>query len=130
VKAATIVLLVFFAGVCGFLAYKYSQNAGQMQQSLDQERYTRMTTEENLGKASTKIRELEDQLSKLEKKMSSMQIVLDNTNAMNEDLKSRLDKVAVIKADMEKKIQDLQEMSNIQAPMPTSADAAVVVPVQ
>lgn len=109
-KIASIIILVFLAGISTFVAYRSSQTSLQAKQTLDQERYNRMTVEETLNKANSKVKELEDQVSKLEKKMASMQVVLDNTNAMNDDLKARLDKASLIKADMDKKINELQQM--------------------
>lgn len=109
-KIATIVVLVFLAVLSTFVAYRYSQSSMQVKQTLDQERFNRLTIEENLSKASARVKELEDQISKVEKKMASMQVVLDNTNAMNDDLKSRLDKAMVIKENMDNKIEELQQM--------------------
>ncbi len=109
-KIATIVVLVFLAVLSTFVAYRYSQSSLQAQQTLNQERYNRLTIEENLSKANAKVKELEDQISKVEKKMASMQVVLDNTNAMNDDLKGRLDKAMVIKENMDKKIEEMQQM--------------------
>ena len=109
-KIATIVVLVFLAVLSTFVAYRYSQSSLQAQQTLNQERYNRLTVEENLSKANARVKELEDQISKVEKKMASMQVVLDNTNAMNDDLKGRLDKAMVIKENMDKKIEEMQQM--------------------
>lgn len=110
-KIATIVVLVFLAVLSTFVAYRYSESSLQAQQTLNQERYNRLTIEENLSKANARVKELEDQISKVEKKMASMQVVLDNTNAMNDDLKSRLDKAMVIKENMDKKIEEMQQMA-------------------
>ena len=127
-KIATIVILVVLAFASTFVAYRYSQSSLQAKQVLDQERYSRITTEENLSKSNARVKELEDQTSKLEKKMASMQVVLDNTNAMNDDLKARIDKAVLIKEDMDKKISELQQMvgSSAAAAQPV---AEVPVPV-
>ena len=110
VKIATIIVLVVLALLSTYVAYRYSQSTLQVQQTLKQERYNRFTAEENLSKSNSRIKELEDQVSKLEKKMASMQVVLDNTNAMNDDLKARIDKATKIKEDMDKKITELEQM--------------------
>jgi TolA-binding protein len=131
VKIATILVLVLLAGISTFVAYKYSQSSLQVKQSLDQERYNRMNAEESLSKSNSRVKELEEQASKLEKKMASMQVILDNTNAMNDDLKSRLDKASLIKNDMEKKINELVEMSSgAPAAQPvTEAPVAAAAPI-
>ncbi len=125
-KIVTIIVLALLAGISTFVACKYSKSTLKVQESLNQERYNRMNAEESLSKSNSRVKELEDQVSKLEKKMASMQVVLDNTNAMNEDLKSRLDKASLIKESMEKKINELVEMSGgspIAQPEPVAAAA-------
>ena len=123
-KSVSIILVVLIVGLTGFIAFKKSQNAGKMQQDLNQERYVRMTTEENLSKSNEHVKEMEEQVAKLEKKMASMQIVLDNTNAINEDLKARLDKAGQIKQDMDVKIKELEQMAGASQPTPPPVEAA------
>ena len=129
-KIATIVVLVFLAVLSTFVAYRYSQSSLQAQQILNQERYNRLTIEENLSKANGRVKELEDQISKVEKKMASMQVVLDNTNAMNDDLKGRLDKAMVIKENMDKKIEEMQQMVGGGNELQPVAEAPVEVPAE
>ena len=129
-KIATIVVLVFLAVLSTFVAYRYSQSSLQAQQILNQERYNRLTVEENLSKANGRVKELEDQISKVEKKMASMQVVLDNTNAMNDDLKGRLDKAMVIKENMDKKIEEMQQMVGGGNELQPVAEAPVEVPAE
>lgn len=129
-KIATIVVLVFLAVLSTFVAYRYSQSSLQAQQTLNQERYNRLTIEENLSKANTRVKELEDQISKVEKKMASMQVILDNTNAMNDDLKGRLDKAMVIKENMDRKIEEMQQMVGGANELQPVAEAPVEFPAE
>jgi len=102
----TIVLLVLSCG----LAVRYNQDASYTQEKLDSERYKRIVSEEDLQKANTQISSLGAELKRSQDKIKNMEAVLEKTKVVNEDLKARLDKTLRIKAMLEEKIADLQQL--------------------
>ena len=103
-----IVLLVLSCG----LAVRYSRDANYAHGELNGERYERMVAEENLQKANMRISSLEGELKREQDKAGQMEVILEKTKAVNEDLKARLDKAAEIKKSLDKRIADLQQMTS------------------
>ena len=114
---ATIVIAILLAGLGLGLAIRYNQNASGAQKDLDQERYLRMTAEENLEKATQKIHSLETEAQDVKQKLTQLQSDFETIKAAADDYKVRLDKAAEINKNFEDKIKELQ---NISAPQPVS----------
>ena len=115
----TILIAAILVAVLGItMTVRFAKDAQSHEQNLNQERYNRMVAEESLASANTKINALETELERLQNKIKNSEKLLSETNAMNDDLKARLDKAMQIKGDMEKKIGELQ---NIVAPAPAPA---------
>jgi len=102
----TIVLIVLSCG----LAIRYNQDAGSARHELDGERYKRMVSEEKLQEAGQKVNVLSEDLKHAKSKIDRMTFVLDNTKAMNMDLRSRLDKASRIQTSLDKRISELQQL--------------------
>ena len=63
---------------------------------LNQERYTRMVAEEGLTDANTKMVSLEAELARVKGKNKTLEHVVEETKALNSDLKNRLDQMLQI----------------------------------
>ena len=101
----TIVLLVVIVAVACGMAIRYNQKAIKDREDLEQERYKRMTAEEKLVMAESTIGSLEGELKRALSKIEMIEQI-------NSDLKSRLDKSQVFKDNLEKKIRELEVLSN------------------
>jgi len=114
-RVIIVILAVFLIVLCGWLAYHYNQTAFKAQDVLNQERFTRMTAEENLEKATDRISSLEAELTKSQNKINGLEKMVEQTKAINDDLKSRMDKALMIKDNLETKIKELQESSGVSS---------------
>lgn len=103
-----LVSLIILSAVALGLAFRFNRHVSQAQTDLNQERYLRMTAEENLEKANAKIVSLEGELAKNQNKSKSLEKVIDQTSAMNKDLQARLEKANAVQEDLEKKIKQLE----------------------
>jgi len=108
------VLLIGFVVVMltlsGGLAIRYSQDASHIQEKLDGERYKRIVSEENLQKANSEIRSLENELKRMADKVKSAENALEKVKASNKDLQERLDRAARIKKSLDEKIAELLQL--------------------
>jgi hypothetical protein len=102
-----VVVLLVLSSV---LAVRYNQEAGIAQEQLNSERYQRLVSEENVQKLMVQNNSLTRQLRQAEDKVGQIQDALERTKAINEDLKERLDRAAEIKANLDKKIEELQKL--------------------
>ncbi|MBN1870340.1 MAG: hypothetical protein JW847_07195 [Candidatus Omnitrophica bacterium] len=101
-----IVLLILSCG----LAIRYGYIARDAEKQLNNERYQRLVSEENLQKANERVDSLKAELSKVQEKVAQVEGVLEKTKAINEDLRVRLDKAAEIKLNLDKRIEELQRL--------------------
>jgi len=101
-----VVLIVLSCG----LAIRYNQDAGSARHELDGERYKRMVSEEKLQEAGQKVNSLSADLKRAQNKIDTMTFALDNTKAMNSDLRSRLDKASRIQSSLDRQISELQQL--------------------
>lgn len=102
-----IIVLVVLS--CG-LAIRYNQDATYAHEELNGERYKRMTSEESLQQANAQVDSLKLELKIAHDKAETLETVLEKTKLINADLKSRLDKGAEIKAALDQKILELQNL--------------------
>ena len=115
------VVIIVMIGSC-LVAITANNNALEVQQHLDQERYTRMVAEENMQKSEAQIKSLKDNLENTQKKLSeangkiqSIQSIVSET----EGLKAQLETVTHLKNSLEQKVQDLQNQPPVAEPLPT-----------
>ncbi len=102
----TVILIVVSCG----LAIRNNQDASSARHELDGERYKRMVLEEKLQKAENKISTLGAELKHARSKIENMTFALDNTKAMNGDLRNRLDRAARIQTSLDRRISELQQL--------------------
>ena len=74
-----------------FAAYHYGKDSSRAKGELDNERYLRMTAEEDLSKAQNKVSSMESELARVSKKSVSLEKTLEQIKAVNEDYRTRLD---------------------------------------
>ncbi len=120
-RILSIILVVVMVVGIGALAIHYNKNAFKAQQELVQERYKRMLAEENVEKFTTKINSLEGELVRAQNRVKGSEKLLEQTKAVNDDLKSRLDKVSQIKATLEDKIKELEQVSSNVSKSPSGS---------
>ena len=89
-KNVLIICLVAIIAICGWLTFNYGRKSASAQSVLDQERYQRMSAEENLENTKTKITSLESEVERSNKKISSLETLLEEAKAANDELKARL----------------------------------------
>ena len=102
----TVILVVLSCG----LAIRYNQDADSARHELDDERYTRMVSEEKLQEADQKVRALSAELKHAHSKIDNMTVVLDQVKAMNGDLRNRLDRASIIQTSLDRRISELQQL--------------------
>ena len=90
--------------------------------TLNQERYNRMLAEENLEKASSTINNLQSQLSATQKKIKTIETLVEQTKGMNADLKDRLDKTSKVNEQLDERVKELQQSPPETAASPTQAE--------
>ena len=120
-KIKTKILIGVIVLMLGFLvmAVISNQTVGRVKQDLDQERFKRMTAEENLNKANMKIGALESELMSTQDKIQSVQTILRQGKSETTDLKTQLESMTKTKETLEKKIDELKTTAMI-APTPES----------
>ena len=102
-----VVSLILLIGTC-VMTLISNQITGRMQEALNQERYKRITAEENFNKAASKINSLENELAGTRDKIQSVQTILEEGKQTNADLESHLASVTKAKEALEKKIDELK----------------------
>ena len=102
-----VVSLILLIGTC-VMTLSSNQISGRMQEALNQERYKRITAEENFNKAASKINSLENELAGTRDKIQSVQTILEEGKQTNADLESHLASVTKAKEALEKKIDELK----------------------
>jgi len=105
------VIIIVMFGSC-FVAINANNNAVALRRTLEQERYARISAEENLDKANRAIRALNAQLSETQVKINNIQTIIDQGQYKNEDLKTQLNDMTQLKSTLEKKIDDLVQRIN------------------
>jgi septal ring factor EnvC (AmiA/AmiB activator) len=99
------------------ITIRSSQKTTAIQQELDQERYNRMITEEELEKTAGKIKSLESQLSEAQKKLANSQTTLIEERKLNAQLKSQLEELSQPKDSPRGSLKDGLSSSTPSRPM-------------
>ena len=116
----TIIIAILLASLGVGLAIRYNQSASGAQKDLDQERYLRMTAEENLEKANQRVNSLGLELEQAKEQKDKILKDLAVLKSAADDYKSRLDQAAEINKSLEAKIQEVQSLVTPQAGMPAA----------
>ena len=103
------ILLIVSASVG--IAIKSYQGANQSQGALDQERYLRISVEEDLHSAKQKIKTLETELTEEKKNTLKAQETLAEIRKANQDLQAQLQQAAQLKGQLEAKIKEIESLS-------------------
>jgi len=107
-------LLIFFAiiiGVSGItLAYSHYQKADKAKSSLNEERYLRMTAEEALTNAEAKVRSLESEFDRTQKKMQTFEKSIEQLKSTNDSLRTQLDRALQSNKAFEEKLKQINDM--------------------
>lgn len=113
-----IIICLIVAGGATFASFKYDQKSDKASNALNDERYARMTAEENLESARAKIESLESELSRTSNKANGLEKKLEQVSAINKDLKIKLDSA-------QGKLVDLQaQVITIKGAVEEQTDAA------
>ena len=107
-RILTIIIgLLLIVGV-GSVAVHNNQAATVAKKDLEKERYDRMVAEENFEKANTRLSSLEAEVSRTQNKMKATEKLVEQTKAINDELKGRLNKISEIKGSLEQKVKELE----------------------
>lgn len=109
ILAGALILLTFT------LAIHFNQGSIETKRKLDNERYVRLSAEENLEKASAQIRALEDDLARLTSKMNSTEKLLEQARDVNSQLQERINKATAAQESLQQKLQTLQQAAPNQS---------------
>ncbi len=110
------------------MAISSSQTSRKIQQSLDQERYIRMTAEEKLNDLTGQNNALKAELDVANGKIQSIQAVMEQGKSVNSDLQAQLDSISQIKQSLEKKLTEIQKMTDEAAQAVNQAQDQVQIP--
>ena len=103
-KKMTLPVAVAVAIIGCVLAVSANVTASKAQQSLNQERFRRMSIEEQLQTALSKVKGLQAQLAETQKKIGSIQGILDEGNSARADLEKQLKEMAEQKAALQQQL--------------------------
>jgi peptidoglycan hydrolase CwlO-like protein len=102
-----LISIMIIAASIAFAVY-YNSEADQAVQALEHERYSRMMAEEGLEKAKGTITSLETEMGRINTKIKSTKVMLEQATSTNKDLKVRLDRAEQSKDELRLRIQSLQ----------------------
>ncbi len=126
-KIIAIVLAVVLVAFCFGVAIHFNQNVLQTRKVLESERYTRLTAEEGLEKASAQIRNLENELVRAQTKIKSTEKLLDQAKSLNTQLQERVEEAATLEKSLQQRIQNLDQVplnqSNSESGLKSDAGA-------
>ncbi len=88
-KSTVVPIAVVLIIVSVFLIYNSTQTVSNIRQTLDVERYQRITTEEKLQQAETRIRILESQISNSREKLNEIQTILEEQESAAEEAEEK-----------------------------------------
>ncbi len=110
-KQKILVVAIILMALAGLMTINSKRTLGKLQQNLDRERYQRMVAEENFHKAATKINSLESELAAIRDKIQSAQVILEEGQKTNADLRSQLEAITKAKETLEKRMEELKTAS-------------------
>lgn len=122
-KVIAIILAVALVVFCFGIAIHFNQNVLQTRRILENERYTRLTAEENLEKATAQIRNLENELGRAQAKIQNTEKLLDQTKSVNGALQERMEEATTLQKSLQQKLEQLQNQDNPPAASVATAGA-------
>lgn len=114
-KIVAIILAVILVVLSFGLAVHYNQNALTVRRDLDRERYSRIVAEENLDKASVRMKSLETEIAKLQKKSQSTEKSLGEIKESSADLERQLDQLIQTRTSLETKVTELERALSVDS---------------
>ena len=109
-KVIAIVLAVVLVVFCFGVAIHFNQNVLQTRKVLESERYTRLTAEEGLEKATSQIRNLEAELEHAQAKIKNTEKLLEQTKSLNTQLQERVVEEETHQESLQQRIQELEKV--------------------
>ncbi len=103
-----VILVLVLVGLLVWLVV-VSERANKATKSLEEERYSCMSTEESLQRNAAKLVILQAKLKMANQKMLKIQDVVEQQKAVNIDLQKQYDDLNKIKTDLEAKLKALEE---------------------
>lgn len=114
-KIIAIVLAVVLVAFCFGAAIHFNQNVLQTKKILENERYTRLTAEEGLEKASSQVRHLENELARAQAEIKNTEKLLDQAKSLNAQLQERAEEAAILEKSLQQRIQKLEQVPSNQS---------------
>ena len=99
-----ILLILVCLGLVVFVVVLLEKSS-KVNKSLEEEKYSRMVTEESLQKNAAKITILENQLNKANEKLLKVGELIDSEKMVNVDLQKQYDELNKLKSDLENKLK-------------------------
>ncbi len=122
-------LLIILIVISGGLVIRYAQNAVEMQQKLNNERFKRIKTEESLSLANKKILTLKGEIKKANAEIQKLNKMLKRVQLDNSNLTTKLNKANNTIKQLETKIKELVEISAAAKENNTSEEKTTAVPI-
>lgn len=123
-----VILAVVIAGGAIFASYQYSKKSYKAGDDLTRERYARMTAEEALEQAQNKIESITSELTRTTRKADGLEKKLTQVDAINKDLKGKLDVAQGQLVDLQAKVISIksavQEQSQAVSTTPVPAEGS------
>ncbi len=105
-KDKVLLASIVLAAVCLVLAISLGISAGKNKTGLQKELVLRMETEEKLSGISSRTTSLESDLKKAQDELSQAKSALSQEQLANQALKSELEKVTLLKEQLEKDLKE------------------------
>ncbi len=121
-------LLIILIVISGGLVIRYAQNAIEMQQKLNNERFKRIKTEESLSFANKKILTLKGEIKKTNIEIQKLNRILKKVKSDNSSLSERLNKANNTIKQLETKIKELVAISTAAKANNTVEEKTMAVP--
>ena len=107
-KNSLVPIAIVLTIITVFLIFNSTQTVRNIRQTLDVERYQRMTAEEKLQQAESRIRMLESQINESQGKIENIQAILNDKETQSQDTVAQMDSLSKEKAALETKLKEYQ----------------------
>lgn len=102
----------------------FSRNLNTAQNELTRERYIRITKEEELEKASLKIKSLQSDTTSSQNQVQNIQLLLEQEKRANSKLQTELEKVSKLKEVLERELKNALVTQSSTAQPPAATEPA------
>ncbi|MEW5895997.1 MAG: hypothetical protein AB1650_09635 [Candidatus Omnitrophota bacterium] len=118
----TIVSVAVVVALLGCLLAVFANvSSSKLNRALDEERYKRMTAEQNLQKAEQNLSSAEAELGKAKSKMASIEKILNDGRLVEEQLKGELKAVQQENEELMTQLTDIQQTVTVAETQPEPA---------